>query len=231
MPRRLFKLNTRNIGWHGNALLVKRHVGVIDVAAIDLPTLEPRGAVMAELLIGDRPVRVIGMHLDLSRPVAAAADARDPRRHRRAAAEDADRADGRHQRMARRGRLPPGSAAATGSPRPAPASTPAARSPRSTGSSSTPTSRSRPPESTPAPRRARRVGPFARLGAAGALALAAGHLPLPPALDRRADAHRLAIFGDRAAREVEALGLQQIDQRVVAQNVCLRRRSTCRSRP
>ena len=28
--------------------------------------LEPRGAVMAELLIGDRPVRVIGMHLDLS---------------------------------------------------------------------------------------------------------------------------------------------------------------------
>ena len=60
------KLDTRNIGWHGNALLVKRHVGVIDVAAIDLPTLEPRGAVMAELLINDRPVRVVGLHLDLS---------------------------------------------------------------------------------------------------------------------------------------------------------------------
>ena len=60
------KLNTRNIGWHGNALLVKRHVGVLDVAAIDLPTLEPRGAVMAELLINDRPVRVVGLHLDLS---------------------------------------------------------------------------------------------------------------------------------------------------------------------
>jgi endonuclease/exonuclease/phosphatase family metal-dependent hydrolase len=28
--------------------------------------LEPRGAVMAELLIGDQPVRVVGMHLDLS---------------------------------------------------------------------------------------------------------------------------------------------------------------------
>ncbi len=63
---KLIKLRTRNIGWHGNALLVKRHIGVIDVCAIDLPTLEPRGAVMAELLIGDRPVRVIGMHLDLS---------------------------------------------------------------------------------------------------------------------------------------------------------------------
>jgi endonuclease/exonuclease/phosphatase family metal-dependent hydrolase len=63
---KLLKVNTRNIGWHGNAILVKRHVGVIDCAALDLPTLEPRGAVMAELLIGDQPVRVVGMHLDLS---------------------------------------------------------------------------------------------------------------------------------------------------------------------
>ena len=63
---KLIKLKTRNIGWHGNALLVKQHIGVIDVTAIDLPTLEPRGAVMAELLIEDRPLRVIGMHLDLS---------------------------------------------------------------------------------------------------------------------------------------------------------------------
>ncbi|HEU0310449.1 MAG TPA: endonuclease/exonuclease/phosphatase family protein [Sphingomicrobium sp.] len=62
----LLKINTRNLGWHGNALLVKRHVDIMDVAALDLPMLEPRGAVMAELLIGDRPVRVIGMHLDLS---------------------------------------------------------------------------------------------------------------------------------------------------------------------
>jgi endonuclease/exonuclease/phosphatase family metal-dependent hydrolase len=63
---KLLKVNTRNIGWHGNAILVKSHVGVIDCAALDLPMLEPRGAVMAELLIGDKPVRVIGMHLDLS---------------------------------------------------------------------------------------------------------------------------------------------------------------------
>jgi endonuclease/exonuclease/phosphatase family metal-dependent hydrolase len=63
---RLLKMDTRNIGWHGNALLVKRHIEVLDVAALELPTLEPRGAVLAELLIADRPVRVIGMHLDLS---------------------------------------------------------------------------------------------------------------------------------------------------------------------
>ena len=63
---KLLRLNTRNLGWHGNALLVKEHVGILDVAALDLPMLEPRGAVMAELLVHDRPVRVIGMHLDLS---------------------------------------------------------------------------------------------------------------------------------------------------------------------
>src|SRR4051812_27095343 len=63
---RLLKVDTRNIGWHGNAILVKRYIGVLACAALDLPTLEPRGAVMAELLIGDSPLRVIGMHLDLS---------------------------------------------------------------------------------------------------------------------------------------------------------------------
>lgn len=62
----LLRVDTRNIGWHGNALLVKRHVEVMDVAALELPTLEPRGAVLAELLIGDKPLRVIGLHLDLS---------------------------------------------------------------------------------------------------------------------------------------------------------------------
>ena len=62
----LLKINTRSMGWHGNAILVKQHVGVIDCAAIELPTFEPRGAVMAELLIDDRAIRVVGMHLDLS---------------------------------------------------------------------------------------------------------------------------------------------------------------------
>ena len=63
---RLLRINTRNIGWHGNAILVKRHIGVLACAVLDLSMLEPRGAVMAELLVGDRPLRVVGMHLDLS---------------------------------------------------------------------------------------------------------------------------------------------------------------------
>jgi endonuclease/exonuclease/phosphatase family metal-dependent hydrolase len=62
----LLKLDTRNLGWHGNALLVKPQVEIMEVAALELPTLEPRGAVLAELLIGDKPLRVIGLHLDLS---------------------------------------------------------------------------------------------------------------------------------------------------------------------
>ena len=63
---RLLNVDTRNIGWHGNALLVKHDVEIVDHLAIQLPTLEPRGAVIAELLIGDRALRVVGMHLDLS---------------------------------------------------------------------------------------------------------------------------------------------------------------------
>jgi endonuclease/exonuclease/phosphatase family metal-dependent hydrolase len=62
----LLKVKTRNIGWHGNAILVKRHIGVLDCAALELPTFEPRGAVMAELLVDNEPLRVVGMHLDLS---------------------------------------------------------------------------------------------------------------------------------------------------------------------
>lgn len=62
----LLKVDTRNIGWHGNAILVKAHVGVLDIVPLELPTLEPRGAVLAELLVADRPIRVVGMHLDLS---------------------------------------------------------------------------------------------------------------------------------------------------------------------
>lgn len=62
----LRKLDFRNLGWHGNAILVRPHVDVTDAEAISLPTIEPRGAVMAELRVGDTELRVVGMHLDLS---------------------------------------------------------------------------------------------------------------------------------------------------------------------
>ncbi|MEO7787232.1 MAG: endonuclease/exonuclease/phosphatase family protein [Sphingomicrobium sp.] len=57
---------TRNLGWHGNAILVKRDIEVTGYEALDLPTLEPRGAVLAELIVRGTELRVVGMHLDLS---------------------------------------------------------------------------------------------------------------------------------------------------------------------
>ncbi len=53
-------------GWHGNVLLVRKDAQVMDCEAIHLPTLEPRGAVMADLRINGDRVRIVGMHLDLS---------------------------------------------------------------------------------------------------------------------------------------------------------------------
>ncbi|MCX7284467.1 MAG: endonuclease/exonuclease/phosphatase family protein [Novosphingobium sp.] len=55
-----------SMGWHGNALLVRRGIEIVDACAVPLPTLEPRGAVCATLAIGSALVRVVGMHLDLS---------------------------------------------------------------------------------------------------------------------------------------------------------------------
>jgi endonuclease/exonuclease/phosphatase family metal-dependent hydrolase len=66
LTRPLRRLDFRNLGWHGNAILVKPDVEVTDLEAIILPTIEPRGAVMAELRVRGIDFRVIGMHLDLS---------------------------------------------------------------------------------------------------------------------------------------------------------------------
>jgi endonuclease/exonuclease/phosphatase family metal-dependent hydrolase len=56
----------RSLGWHGNALLVRRDITIEHAEPLDLPMLEPRGAVRADLLVEGRQVRVLGMHLDLS---------------------------------------------------------------------------------------------------------------------------------------------------------------------
>ena len=56
----------QSLGWHGNALLVRRDAEVLDAHPLDLPMLEPRGAVRADIAIDGQPLRVVGMHLDLS---------------------------------------------------------------------------------------------------------------------------------------------------------------------
>jgi endonuclease/exonuclease/phosphatase family metal-dependent hydrolase len=61
-------LDTRpdSIGWHGNALLVRKDIEIVAAAAVPLPTLEPRGAIRADLIVDGLPIRVVGMHLDIS---------------------------------------------------------------------------------------------------------------------------------------------------------------------
>jgi endonuclease/exonuclease/phosphatase family metal-dependent hydrolase len=59
-------MHPASLGWHGNAVLVRRHIEILEAAPIALPTLEPRGAVRVELRCEGRRFRVAGMHLDLS---------------------------------------------------------------------------------------------------------------------------------------------------------------------
>jgi endonuclease/exonuclease/phosphatase family metal-dependent hydrolase len=55
-----------SIGWHGNAILLRNGIKLRSAHPLDLPMLEPRGAVMVEIERYGTPLRVIGVHLDLS---------------------------------------------------------------------------------------------------------------------------------------------------------------------
>lgn len=54
-------------GWHGNALLVRRAPKIYRRARLKLPGFEPRGAIVAELDLGEGEFRVIAAHLGLLR--------------------------------------------------------------------------------------------------------------------------------------------------------------------
>lgn len=60
-----FGVRQQSLGWHGNTILVREGVEVLDQSTLTLPALEPRGAVMADLRVGDEKIRVIGLHLGL----------------------------------------------------------------------------------------------------------------------------------------------------------------------
>jgi hypothetical protein len=54
------------LGWHGNAVLVRGAARLTHCAPIHLPALEPRGAVLADVMLGQHTLRLVGAHLDLS---------------------------------------------------------------------------------------------------------------------------------------------------------------------
>lgn len=56
-----------SLGWHGNAMLARPGVEVLKTAHLDLPGLEPRGAIRADVQTSIGPLRVIGTHLGLIR--------------------------------------------------------------------------------------------------------------------------------------------------------------------
>jgi endonuclease/exonuclease/phosphatase family metal-dependent hydrolase len=61
-----FDTRPESIGWHGNAILVRPEVMILDHDIIEIPSLEPRGAVVTDLAIRGRGLRIVAMHLDLS---------------------------------------------------------------------------------------------------------------------------------------------------------------------
>ena len=61
-----FNWRAGSLGWHGNAILVRKGMRVAHCAMLHLPSLEPRGAVLSEVDVGAKCLRVVGMHLDLS---------------------------------------------------------------------------------------------------------------------------------------------------------------------
>jgi endonuclease/exonuclease/phosphatase family metal-dependent hydrolase len=77
--------NEVSLGWHGNAILARPGLALAGVERVDLPGLEPRGAVIADIE-GAFPLRLVAAHFGLLRRsrrlqfdhVRAALDRLDP---------------------------------------------------------------------------------------------------------------------------------------------------------
>lgn len=61
-----FSKNDVSLGWHGNAVLLRKGLVARAHRRIELPGFEPRGAVGIELDVG-RPLQVVATHLGLAR--------------------------------------------------------------------------------------------------------------------------------------------------------------------
>lgn len=60
-------MSSASFGWHGQTILARPDLRLADLRRIDLPGLEPRGAILAEFEGPDGPFRIGSMHLGLLR--------------------------------------------------------------------------------------------------------------------------------------------------------------------
>lgn len=56
-----------SIGWHGNAVLLAPDIEIVDRHALHLPGIEPRGALIFDVLRDGVPLRIVGAHLGFIR--------------------------------------------------------------------------------------------------------------------------------------------------------------------
>lgn len=62
-----FALNHQSLGWHGQVILIRPDFQLLGLRRIELPGLEPRGALIAEMETPAGPFRAVGLHLALMR--------------------------------------------------------------------------------------------------------------------------------------------------------------------
>ena len=62
-----FSHRPQSLGYHGNVILARKAITVASARPMALPHLEPRGAAVADLDLGGKLVRIVGMHLGLTK--------------------------------------------------------------------------------------------------------------------------------------------------------------------
>ena len=65
-------VNDASLGWHGNVILLRKNTPIRAVDRLDLPGLEPRGAVRVEFASNGTAMRVVATHLGLTRQMRRA---------------------------------------------------------------------------------------------------------------------------------------------------------------
>lgn len=58
-------IRSKSLGWHGNAILVRNNIKINSAWRMELPVVEPRGAVVVDIVVEGITLRCVGTHLGL----------------------------------------------------------------------------------------------------------------------------------------------------------------------